>query len=339
MGPVTDSTPIRWPGASCRRSSPPGAITGAVLRAARRSAGLTTARLAQIAGFREAALRLWEHGAPPLGDEPTVCLAQLRAALRGADADPQIIGDLETAVWCDLIVTGLIHARCTHLDEPLDPAVLELLAWAMAGALPDRYLPHARSGSLLPSSDVRVIANAASRLACETCPGVRQYGAAVASVLAIRVPSPISADGALVEEPLRGDRAVNAVAAGRMPHGTLVIVSGGDHATVRVRRLEDGTPLLPPLELPESVNGVAVHGNVIVTAAGIDIAVLPTNASSAHALSSIPKVLFVTGWQPGAGPGRGGVGRSTLKWIWPVFRDGNEPATLPAGLVCGAAGK
>jgi hypothetical protein len=42
---------------------------------------------------------------------------------------------------------------------------------------------------------------------------------------------------------------------------------------VRVWRLADGTPLVPPLELCEQVRAVATHGNVIVTAAGADIAV------------------------------------------------------------------
>jgi len=51
-------------------------------------------------------------------------------------------------------------------------------------------------------------------------------------------------------------------------------VSGSDDGTVRVWRLADGTLLVPPLDLPEPVSGVAVHGNVIVvTAAGADIAV------------------------------------------------------------------
>jgi len=65
---------------------------------------------------------------------------------------------------------------------------------------------------------------------------------------------------------------VNAVAAGAQPDGTPVIISGGDDGTVRVWRLADGTPLVPPLDLSESVRAVAVHGNVIVTAAGADIA-------------------------------------------------------------------
>ena len=82
------------------------------------------------------------------------------------------------------------------------------------------------------------------------------------------------ADGTPVGEPLTGhDGAVTAVAAGALPDGTPVIVSGGGDGTVRVWRLADGTPLVPPLDLPESVRAVAVHGNVIVTAAGADIAV------------------------------------------------------------------
>ena len=62
---------------------------------------------------------------------------------------------------------------------------------------------------------------------------------------------------------------MRAVAAGALPDGTPVIISGGGgDGAVRVWRLADGTPLLPPLDLPESVWDVAVHGNIIVTAAG-----------------------------------------------------------------------
>ena len=82
------------------------------------------------------------------------------------------------------------------------------------------------------------------------------------------------ADGTPVGEPLTGhDGGVNAVAAGALPDGTPVIISGGDDGTVRVWRTADGTPVVPPLDLPESVRAVAVHGNVIITAAGADIAV------------------------------------------------------------------
>ena len=83
------------------------------------------------------------------------------------------------------------------------------------------------------------------------------------------------ADGTPVGEPLSGHRGAEmAVAVGALPDATRVIVSGGGRdRTVRVWRLADGTPLVPPLHLPESVLDVAIHSDVIVTAAGADIAV------------------------------------------------------------------
>jgi hypothetical protein len=64
-----------------------------------------------------------------------------------------------------------------------------------------------------------------------------------------------------------------AVAAGALPDGTQVIITGDWNGTVRVWRLANGTLVVPPLDLAEPVRAVAVHGNVIVTAAGADIAV------------------------------------------------------------------
>ena len=83
------------------------------------------------------------------------------------------------------------------------------------------------------------------------------------------------ADGTPVGEPLRGhDGMVRAVATGELPDGIPVIVSGGEgDATVRVWRLADATPVVPPLNLSKQVRGVAVHCNIIVTAAEDDIAV------------------------------------------------------------------
>ena len=72
-----------------------------------------------------------------------------------------------------------------------------------------------------------------------------------------------------------GSRTHMAESLAALPNGTPVIVSGGGHndGTVRVWRLADSTPVVPPLGLPEWVQAIAVHGNVIVTAAGADIAV------------------------------------------------------------------
>ena len=82
------------------------------------------------------------------------------------------------------------------------------------------------------------------------------------------------ADSTPVGKPLTGHAGqVNAVAVGALPDRTPVIVSGDGDGIVRVWRLADGIPLVPPLDLPESVQAVTVDGNVIVTAAGADIAV------------------------------------------------------------------
>jgi WD40 repeat protein len=85
------------------------------------------------------------------------------------------------------------------------------------------------------------------------------------------------ADGTPVGEPLAAHGLwVNALAVGALPDGTPVIISGGGDrfggdATVRVWRLADGAPLVPPLNLPESVRDLALHGNIIAIAAGADI--------------------------------------------------------------------
>jgi hypothetical protein len=42
---------------------------------------------------------------------------------------------------------------------------------------------------------------------------------------------------------------------------------------VRVWRTGDATPVIPPLHLRESVQAVVIHSDVIITAAGADIAV------------------------------------------------------------------
>jgi WD40 repeat protein len=80
-------------------------------------------------------------------------------------------------------------------------------------------------------------------------------------------------NGTSVGEPLTGHSGqVRAVAAGALPDGTPVIIGGG-RGGVRMWRTGDGTPLVPSLNLPKLVQAVAVHGDVVITAAGVDIAV------------------------------------------------------------------
>ena len=60
------------------------------------------------------------------------------------------------------------------------------------------------------------------------------------------------------------------VATGALPDGTPVIISSGGR--VRVWPTADGIPLVPPLDLPESVRAVAIHETVIITAARAHVA-------------------------------------------------------------------
>jgi WD40 repeat protein len=126
-------------------------------------------------------------------------------------------------------------------------------------------------GEPLYGHDGPVTAVAAGALPDGTPVIISGSGIAIGDYGAVRVWR--TADGTPVGEPLTGHDGVGAVAAGTLPDGTPVIISGGDDGAVRVWRTADGTPLLPPLNLPESVRAVAVHGNVIITAAGADIAV------------------------------------------------------------------
>jgi WD40 repeat protein len=82
------------------------------------------------------------------------------------------------------------------------------------------------------------------------------------------------ADGRPVGEPLRGHSGgVSAVAVGALMDGTPVVVSGGDDEMVWMWGLSDGIPLVPRLNLSQLVRGIAVRGNLIVSASGTGITV------------------------------------------------------------------
>jgi len=70
-----------------------------------------------------------------------------------------------------------------------------------------------------------------------------------------------TADGTPVGAPLSGHAGlVTAVAAGTLPDGTPVIISGGNDGTVRVWRMADGTPVGAPLTGHDRVVGAVAAG-------------------------------------------------------------------------------
>jgi hypothetical protein len=162
-----------------RRASLPGAVAGAVLRAGRWSANLTVGGLAAASQTNHRRICRWERGDPQLGVESPATLAGLASALLAAQADPLIVADLGTAIWCDLVISGLTEGHQSYLDEPADALVLELLAWAASGMTPVRYIPYVEPAPLLPASDAQLIAAAGRLLATGEHPGTRRYGTAV----------------------------------------------------------------------------------------------------------------------------------------------------------------
>ncbi len=124
---------------------PEGTVAGSVLRAARLSAGLDPGQLAARAGVNEQTIHSWEKGHEPLASLPVTQLDGLKAALRTAGAHEQLIADLDTAAWCDIILSAIAEhddLACL-LADPLarEAAFGELLGWAISGHTPARYTP------------------------------------------------------------------------------------------------------------------------------------------------------------------------------------------------------
>jgi transcriptional regulator with XRE-family HTH domain len=136
-----------------RRTRPPGIVAGAVLRSARRSAGLSAALLAAAIDADETTITLWEGGSEPLASVSNPVIERLAVTLRRMGAQPVLVADLFVAAWCDLVLGAIDEgddARCL-LADPLarDNAFSELLAWAMTGQPPARHRPYASAGQLL----------------------------------------------------------------------------------------------------------------------------------------------------------------------------------------------
>lgn len=140
-----------------------GAVAGTVLWSARLSACVTETALAAVFNVSVTAVRDWQAGSSPLADLPQPQLAALRTALHDIGADQRIVADLDTAMWCDLVIGAIADnddIRCL-LADPIasEKAFAELLAWALAGTVPDRYQCHVQGGALTD----RVLAERATK--------------------------------------------------------------------------------------------------------------------------------------------------------------------------------
>ncbi len=148
-------------GEASQQVSPPGVIAGAVLRSARRSAGLGAAQLAAAADVSEATVRAWESGSSPIASVPLLQVERIEGGLLAAGADHRLVADLAVAAWCDLVIQAIAGSEDISclLADPLarEDAFGELLAWSIADQRPARYQPFANPGRLLPTAGLTLI--------------------------------------------------------------------------------------------------------------------------------------------------------------------------------------
>jgi hypothetical protein len=169
-------------------ASPPGVIGGAIIRAARRSAGLSMRRLAWSLGVDLATVRGWQNGTSPLFCLPHDQLRQLAAALRDAGAQiGQDFGELLLASQCDLLITGMLRGFENYAEvPPIDEDGLQadaaraLLSWALTGTLPECFRSCARTTPLMSRPDVAQFAARARALkAGDGGPDLVHFGVAL----------------------------------------------------------------------------------------------------------------------------------------------------------------
>src|SRR5262249_48332161 len=137
--------------------SPPGVVGGSVIQAARRSAHLTRPSLARLLNVSTATVHAWENGIIPLFSLPYGQLQQLATALNRAGAQVgHEFNELLLASQCDLMITGMLdgfedYAEVPPIEEHSAAAEMarELLRWALAGQVPNRYRQFASPRPLL----------------------------------------------------------------------------------------------------------------------------------------------------------------------------------------------
>jgi len=172
-------------------ASAPGVIGGAVIKAARRSAGLSRRDLASSMAVVPAVVREWESGIRPLFCVSYHELCQLADAL---DRDGARLGhevdELVLASQCDLLITGILRGFEDYAEvPPVDEDVAgedarSLLSWALTGQVPDRYRPYVPVGRLLSWNDAYLFAYVARDLqAGSHGDDLTRYGTALTALI------------------------------------------------------------------------------------------------------------------------------------------------------------
>jgi transcriptional regulator with XRE-family HTH domain len=171
--------------------SAPGVIGGAVIKASRRSAGLSRPDLARMLAVSPRTVRTWENGTRPLFSVRYDRLCQIADALRNAGARVgQELDELVLASQCDLLIAGILRGSEDHAEVPAvdeegteNDAARNLLRWALTGAVPDRYRAYVRTGPLLAKLDLILFAATARDLHEGSCGNdLASYGATLVAL-------------------------------------------------------------------------------------------------------------------------------------------------------------
>jgi len=177
----------------------PGAIGGAVIKAARRSARLSRGQLARTVGVGVPAVCAWETGSVPLYCVPYDLLLNLSQALERTRAQGASFAELLLASQCDVFIAAALagtenYAEVPPLDSDTDgQTTRDLLRWALTGTVPEPYRPYAPRHRLLAKQDaLRFLAVAQGLARGEQGAALAAFGAAL---LALADRQPASPDG------------------------------------------------------------------------------------------------------------------------------------------------
>jgi len=131
-----------------------GVISGAVLRAARKTAGLTQEQLAGALGTDPDTVKGWESGRRALARVKAGRLAQVRRRLRSLGARAHLLALLEPAVDADDFTARAIEGDCGPLaNDVITRPWTGLVAWAAAGDVPSAAADVAAKRALLSRAD------------------------------------------------------------------------------------------------------------------------------------------------------------------------------------------
>jgi transcriptional regulator with XRE-family HTH domain len=134
-----------------------GVVAGAVLAAARRSAGLTQEDFAEAAGLSVDTVKRWENGQRPLGNVRAADLARVQRCLRGLGGRPSLLARLPAAIDADAFTCSAMAGDCGQLAAEVTTRPWSaLIAWAVKGDPPAEARGVAPSRPLLAPAERQV---------------------------------------------------------------------------------------------------------------------------------------------------------------------------------------